>query len=357
MKRPGIMWKGVALLAGLAEARAQEFSRSVISVLGDPPPGCERWADGCNDCLVKSGVVVGCTTETCDEATTGKASCQLFADDRPCMVGEDCSPPPPPEHGGEGGGDKGPTTGVTTCAEFLSAATPMPGEFLPGCDADGNFLPVQCEATGECFCAYADTGKELPNSRTRGILTPVQCFSFASVGLIQRCVPYGDACPEGLLSEKCPHCNPVYVGYIASQGSHVNEPVECNVNDAQLALPSKGAAGLCQVGSSTSDLPTNHLTQADKDTLDKWNSDYNDGAARLQDDMLRLCSIHSLQLLCNDEIGQKMVDPSVFCISHCYDWVAKTLLYCSTGQLSADIVHQLKVQIDHCSDDASSILY
>ena len=39
MKRPGIMWKGVALLAGLAEARAQEFSRSVISVLGDPPPG------------------------------------------------------------------------------------------------------------------------------------------------------------------------------------------------------------------------------------------------------------------------------------------------------------------------------
>ena len=41
----------------------------------------------------------------------------------------------------------------------------MPGAFIPQCDEQGDFMPVQCHAsTGACWCANSD-GTEIDGTR------------------------------------------------------------------------------------------------------------------------------------------------------------------------------------------------
>ena len=53
--------------------------------------------------------------------------------------------------------------GEATCAEVLEAksnnATGL-GGYVPQCDADGNFIEIQCNGgTGFCWCADTKTGE------------------------------------------------------------------------------------------------------------------------------------------------------------------------------------------------------
>lgn len=43
---------------------------------------------------------------------------------------------------------------------------------MPTCDEDGDFVPVQCQANGQCWCADL-TGREIYGSRVVG--KPVKC--------------------------------------------------------------------------------------------------------------------------------------------------------------------------------------
>jgi hypothetical protein len=250
-------------------------------------------------------------------------------------------PTPPSPHG--------------TCGEVAAGVARTGGG--PQCDQNGNYMPVQCVVeTGECYCAYSDTGKELPNTRRNqqidgGILTPETCLSVASVSFAEVCVPYGDACPRGFVSEKCPHCDEA-----AMTGSSAGTKLVCTINGAEQAKTSGEVKGLCKLGVPSS-VPTGILSPADQAVIDKFNADFVSGVARFQDDLLRQCSVHNLQLLCDDEIGAaKMMDPAVFCVSHCLDWCLTTLDYCSAGQLPADVVHQLLDRVNDCDDAASSAM-
>ncbi|XP_032373778.1 saxiphilin [Etheostoma spectabile] len=72
------------------------------------------------------------------------------------------------------------------------------GEFIPQCDANGNFLPQQCSgSTGYCWCVNVITGEEIPNTRTPPGVKPVQC------GLCQDQTMNG---PEGS-GEFVPQCD------------------------------------------------------------------------------------------------------------------------------------------------------
>ncbi|XP_041840567.1 galactose-specific lectin nattectin [Melanotaenia boesemani] len=50
------------------------------------------------------------------------------------------------------------------------------GAFCPQCDDHGNFLPKQCSgSTGYCWCVDVITGEEIPNTRSRPGVMPVNC--------------------------------------------------------------------------------------------------------------------------------------------------------------------------------------
>ncbi|XP_071833253.1 SPARC-related modular calcium-binding protein 2-like isoform X12 [Apostichopus japonicus] len=65
-----------------------------------------------------------------------------------------------------------PGTVVLSCSvEFQRAtaeATRDTGVFIPQCDEDGSYMPVQCHDEAEyCWCAYVDTGRPIPGSSSR----------------------------------------------------------------------------------------------------------------------------------------------------------------------------------------------
>ncbi|CAM4700792.1 unnamed protein product [Caretta caretta] len=53
------------------------------------------------------------------------------------------------------------------------------GTFVPECEGDGTYKPVQChQATGYCWCVQADTGRPVPGTSTRNF--PPDCESDAA---------------------------------------------------------------------------------------------------------------------------------------------------------------------------------
>lgn len=43
---------------------------------------------------------------------------------------------------------------------------PPPGMYLPTCDDDGDYTPVQCHGSvGECWCVNANNGQEVTGTR------------------------------------------------------------------------------------------------------------------------------------------------------------------------------------------------
>ncbi|XP_039678874.1 galactose-specific lectin nattectin-like [Perca fluviatilis] len=62
------------------------------------------------------------------------------------------------------------------CEQMRNHSQGLIGEFVPQCDANGNFLPQQCWAsTGYCWCVNVITGEEIPNTKTPPGVTRVQC--------------------------------------------------------------------------------------------------------------------------------------------------------------------------------------
>merc|ERR1712224_241107 len=57
--------------------------------MGSPPRDCTSWNDGCNTCMVRNGVVAGCTEMACFEK--GEPFCMAFTDGRTCRSASDCS--------------------------------------------------------------------------------------------------------------------------------------------------------------------------------------------------------------------------------------------------------------------------
>ncbi|KAJ8015316.1 hypothetical protein DPEC_G00024860 [Dallia pectoralis] len=62
-----------------------------------------------------------------------------------------------------------PPTGLQSkCSEVKDTLKHMLGTYVPQCDEEGNYLPVQCwRATGFCWCVDK-TGQEIPGSAVRG---------------------------------------------------------------------------------------------------------------------------------------------------------------------------------------------
>ncbi|KAG6928179.1 SPARC-related modular calcium-binding protein 1-like [Chelydra serpentina] len=53
------------------------------------------------------------------------------------------------------------------------------GTFVPECEGDGTYKPVQChQATGYCWCVQVDTGRPVPSTSTRNL--PPDCESDAA---------------------------------------------------------------------------------------------------------------------------------------------------------------------------------
>ncbi|XP_056431687.1 fibrinogen beta chain-like [Gadus chalcogrammus] len=98
-------------------------------------------------------------------------------------------------------------THLTRCQSEREAARLLPliGSYVPTCDDDGNFTPVQCSAsTGSCWCVNIYTGVEIPGPRTPPGNMPPRCASDHE--------PFtGDLCPPG-----------VYVCGPRGQGSSVD---------------------------------------------------------------------------------------------------------------------------------------
>ncbi|XP_028420668.1 neurocan core protein [Perca flavescens] len=64
------------------------------------------------------------------------------------------------------------------CQDQRKNSPRVPGNFIPQCDANGNFLPQQCSrSTGYCWCVNVSTGAEIPNTRTRPGVKPLQCVN------------------------------------------------------------------------------------------------------------------------------------------------------------------------------------
>jgi len=62
---------------------------------------------------------------------------------------------------------------AATCAstrkQALDDVHDMIGKFIPECDEEGNYKPVQCDAsTGFCWCACTKTGKKIDGTSVRG---------------------------------------------------------------------------------------------------------------------------------------------------------------------------------------------
>lgn len=62
---------------------------------------------------------------------------------------------------------------MTPCQkEYLEATGGPPGmvgQFIPHCERDGSYSPLQCHAsTGFCWCSTSD-GKKIPNTAIRGM--------------------------------------------------------------------------------------------------------------------------------------------------------------------------------------------
>ncbi|XP_074873010.1 SPARC-related modular calcium-binding protein 1-like isoform X2 [Carettochelys insculpta] len=56
---------------------------------------------------------------------------------------------------------------------------PQEGTFVPECEGDGTYKPVQChQATGYCWCVRADTGRPIPSTSTRNF--PPDCEADAA---------------------------------------------------------------------------------------------------------------------------------------------------------------------------------
>ena len=69
-------------------------------------------------------------------------------------------------------------THLTRCQSEREAALLLPpiGSYVPTCDDDGNFTPVQCSAsTGSCWCVNIYTGVEIPGPRTPPGNMPPRC--------------------------------------------------------------------------------------------------------------------------------------------------------------------------------------
>jgi hypothetical protein len=58
------------------------------------PSDCVRWFDGCNNCAVKDGQLLGCTLMYCSEPAEGKCL-ESAAMDHVVDAGEEVAPPPP----------------------------------------------------------------------------------------------------------------------------------------------------------------------------------------------------------------------------------------------------------------------
>ncbi|XP_006878481.1 PREDICTED: LOW QUALITY PROTEIN: CD74 molecule, major histocompatibility complex, class II invariant chain [Chrysochloris asiatica] len=62
-----------------------------------------------------------------------------------------------------------PTKALTKCQEEVSRIPAIhPGVFMPKCDENGNYLPLQCFGSiGYCWCVFPN-GTEVPHTRSRG---------------------------------------------------------------------------------------------------------------------------------------------------------------------------------------------
>ncbi|KAM4039106.1 HLA class II histocompatibility antigen gamma chain isoform 1-T2 [Anomaloglossus baeobatrachus] len=59
---------------------------------------------------------------------------------------------------------------MTQCQMLSTQEKIMPGTFVPHCEDNGEFSPMQCwRSTGFCWCVYRN-GTEIPETRTRGRL-------------------------------------------------------------------------------------------------------------------------------------------------------------------------------------------
>lgn len=67
---------------------------------------------------------------------------------------------------------------LTKCQSDVAAAAPVFGAFVPQCDKEGSYSPLQCHgSTGYCWCVTSD-GTEIPNSR-KGPGIPVNCTAIS----------------------------------------------------------------------------------------------------------------------------------------------------------------------------------
>ncbi|XP_006893809.1 PREDICTED: HLA class II histocompatibility antigen gamma chain [Elephantulus edwardii] len=62
-----------------------------------------------------------------------------------------------------------PPKALTKCQEEVSRIPAIhPGKFMPKCDENGNYMPLQCYgSTGYCWCVFPN-GTEVPHTRSRG---------------------------------------------------------------------------------------------------------------------------------------------------------------------------------------------
>ncbi|XP_061693207.1 nidogen-2 isoform X2 [Syngnathoides biaculeatus] len=90
---------------------------------------------------------------------------------------------------------------------------PILGAFVPQCDSDGHYTPLQCHSsTGHCWCVDSQ-GQEIPGTRTPPGTTPTDCNNTGPDRLKSHCEEHRDSVqttsPEGypLVGAFVPQCD------------------------------------------------------------------------------------------------------------------------------------------------------
>ncbi|NP_001088178.1 nidogen 2 L homeolog precursor [Xenopus laevis] len=138
-------------------------------------------------------------------------------------------------------GDKGPEPLRTPCLEKRQqllgqlhprGSRPVVGQFVPECDAEGNYVPLQCHgSTGHCWCVDK-LGEEIAGTRTQPGRTSPNC---------------ADKGPEPLRTP-CLEKRQQLLGQLHSRGPHpiVGQFVpECDVEGNYVPLQCHGSTGHC----------------------------------------------------------------------------------------------------------------
>jgi hypothetical protein len=87
------------------------------------------------------------------------------------------------------------------------------------------------------------------------------------------------------------------------------------------------------------------------------NSNMDNGMQEFWDNLFSTCNVHSLTLMCNDELPNgQMANLARFCPSHCFTFMTMVLPHCQPGELAKGLEDTMRSTIAKCDAHGSDIV-